>query len=593
VAAGLALGYASASPGAPAQTVTTILSTPPTSPPATTTAATTVTIASTTAAPPTTAASATTVMAPTYTAAHATPSAASHNWPPTRDLDRGCLAFAAVAIWLPGHRLPQVVGPVAHAPWAKRSRRIRIVFPADGSIIDSAGTISASQCGRPGEARGFVILRQVSLLDSAVTADEVTLRITGGAGEQTSLVADLHVEGGAVAVPRSGRRLRLGEWGYLIGLSQRFVDTQAPGARRVRRLRTIGLDIHLLRRRSGLPAGADVQLAVANLESPAPAAMQPAGTTTPEPRTEVRRPMRVAVHHPGRAGATVGHSLAHPTNARATTQTHAPLTETPQLGPQRFIFPVVGDAFSGDTYGAFRSDAPGGWHHGDDIFAPFGSPVVAVAAGTLNRVGWEHLGGWRLWVRDKFGDEFYYAHLAGYAPLALQSKHVQAGEVIGFVGNSGDAFPSTPPHLHFEVHPRTLLRLHYDGAVDPTTYLGRWARLKSVLVPYPQLPSSRTLPSAQVKQETTLLFRRLLTSRGLLRKPHGLQPASNSRPALLTIRSAKSGVVAAEAAVRSRLGFDFAALFIVLGGAAIMVGFIRLYSRRAGALRPREGMKTE
>ena len=54
-----------------------------------------------------------------------------------------------------------------------------------------------------------------------------------------------------------------------------------------------------------------------------------------------------------------------------------------------------------DTYGAFRSDVPGNWHHGDDIFAPLGTPVVAVATGTINRVGWEHLGGWRLWVRDR------------------------------------------------------------------------------------------------------------------------------------------------------------------------------------------------
>ena len=44
---------------------------------------------------------------------------------------------------------------------------------------------------------------------------------------------------------------------------------------------------------------------------------------------------------------------------------------------------MTGNAFFGDTYGAMRSDVPGGWHHGDDIFAPLGQPVVAVANGRV------------------------------------------------------------------------------------------------------------------------------------------------------------------------------------------------------------------
>ena len=116
---------------------------------------------------------------------------------------------------------------------------------------------------------------------------------------------------------------------------------------------------------------------------------------------------------------------------------------------------------------------PGGWHHGDDIFASLGEPVVAVANGTVFSVGWEKLGGWRLWLRDKQGNRFYYAHLSGYTKLARNRMHVHAGQQLGFVGNTGDAF-TTPRHLHFEIHPKRFRKLGYNGAVDPTTYLQSW-----------------------------------------------------------------------------------------------------------------------
>ena len=69
-------------------------------------------------------------------------------------------------------------------------------------------------------------------------------------------------------------------------------------------------------------------------------------------------------------------------------------------------------------------------------------------------------------MRDAAANQFYYAHLSGYAPRVFHTRHVRAGDVLGFVGNTGDAFAS-PPHLHFEVHPHQLLRLRYDGAVNP------------------------------------------------------------------------------------------------------------------------------
>ena len=153
-----------------------------------------------------------------------------------------------------------------------------------------------------------------------------------------------------------------------------------------------------------------------------------------------------------------------------------PPAMTPNLGERGYVFPVYGASGFGDTFGAARSDVLGGWHHGDDIFAPLGTPVVAVAHGVVFSVGWEKLGGRRLWLRDDRGNEFYYAHLSAYSPLAVNGAVVNAGDVLGFVGNTGDA-ERTPYHLHFEIHPIGLIDRGYDGAVDPTSYLHAWRRL--------------------------------------------------------------------------------------------------------------------
>src|SRR5581483_8851149 len=189
-----------------------------------------------------------------------------------------------------------------------------------------------------------------------------------------------------------------------------------------------------------------------------------------------------------------------------------PLTVTPPLGQTGYVFPVSGGAGYTDTYGADRSDVRDGWHHGDDLFAPLGTPVVAVADGTLSLVGWEKLGGWRLWLADARGNQFYYAHLAAYSPQALRHRHVHAGEVLGFLGRTGDAF-TTEPHLHFEIHPVGLLTLGYDGAVDPTRYLHGWRVLRARSVPHPVLP--RRVPAGVPGREARVVWAELVAARGL------------------------------------------------------------------------------
>jgi murein DD-endopeptidase MepM/ murein hydrolase activator NlpD len=323
------------------------------------------------------------------------------------------------------------------------------------------------------------------------------------------------------------------------------------------------MEIELRQDHAGLEAGTILFIPYARIEiapvttqptqtetqpetTPATTQPQPSAPTTTEAAPSPPPPAPAAVGNapsPGGEGAgqAVGGEPPGPPG-------HQPLTVTPPLGAASYLFPVAGPAAFGDSYGGVRSDVRSGWHHGDDIFAALGTPVVAVADGTLNRVGWERLGGWRLWVRDRAGDEFYYAHMSGYTPLALRGGQVHRGEVIGFVGNTGDAF-ATLPHLHFEVHPRQLLTLRYDGAVDPTSYLMAWRRPGSIRAGHPVLPP---LPHGVfLRSEALTNFRELLAARGL---DHPAAPSAAALAAAfgsppMVVRLPRVAVVASAVAV--------------------------------------------
>jgi hypothetical protein len=241
-------------------------------------------------------------------------------------------------------------------------------------------------------------------------------------------------------------------------------------------------------------------------------------------------------------------------------RTREPLKATPPLGPGPYDFPIYGDADWGDTYGGLRNDVPGGWHHGDDLFAPLGRPVLAVADGTVFAVGWNRVGGWRLWLRDRFGNCFYYAHFAGYTKLATNNGHVRRGEVLGFVGNTGDAF-TIGPHLHFEIHPNELLFLGYDGAVNPTSYLASWHHAERIVRLRPVAP-----PAFHRGQGSVSDYRKLLALQPAKRRPPPKPPLlTQHREALApkVVQSARArhdgwGAVAAAIGLLSAAGLAVA-----------------------------------
>jgi murein DD-endopeptidase MepM/ murein hydrolase activator NlpD len=113
--------------------------------------------------------------------------------------------------------------------------------------------------------------------------------------------------------------------------------------------------------------------------------------------------------------------------------------------------PVVGVRTSSldDSWHAPR-DGGNRVHKGIDIFAPKGTEVVAVTDGVISFIGDEKLGGHCIWLTTENGASFFYAHLDRWAAGLYEGMEVQSGDLIGFVGNTGNA-KYTPSHLHFGV----------------------------------------------------------------------------------------------------------------------------------------------
>jgi murein DD-endopeptidase MepM/ murein hydrolase activator NlpD len=352
-------------------------------------------------------------------------------------------------------------------------------YPSDGSVV-TTGSITASattDVGTNASASASTQISSISLFGGEVTISSVIARADGSTEGQSasgdlsnSTVSGLVVNGAPATAGPNGR-IQLGDWGYAVTLEQATARGASGRSQNFRGYVT-GLDIRITAQHGNAVPGTEILVGYAE-------SWVQAGTLQPKIPTAPGRPA-------GGKTKKSGKKQPKPPEPTRKPQTLAPPFRRipyglqPKLTAGGYVFPVYGlDVSFVDTFGAFRGDVAGNWHHGDDIFAPLGSPILAVADGTVFSVGWNDVGGNRLWLRDGEGNEFYYAHLSAYSPAARNGTRVKAGEVLGFVGNTGDA-QGTPYHLHFEVHPVSLLALGYDGAVDPTPYLTAWQHQKDI-----------------------------------------------------------------------------------------------------------------
>ncbi|HEX9984306.1 MAG TPA: M23 family metallopeptidase [Thermoanaerobaculia bacterium] len=181
------------------------------------------------------------------------------------------------------------------------------------------------------------------------------------------------------------------------------------------------------------------------------AAVTPAGPIAAAPQTEqngTRGSRRVD---------TVTVPMAH-------TPTHVPATS---LSEEQIIIPVVG-ILPAQLRRDFDDPRGGRVHNALDILAPRGTPVVAAVDGTIRKLFFSKTGGITIYQFDEAEQHvYYYAHLERYADGLAEGQRVKRGQLIGYVGISGNSPPGTP-HLHFSIDVLPPTKEWWKGTpIDP------------------------------------------------------------------------------------------------------------------------------
>jgi murein DD-endopeptidase MepM/ murein hydrolase activator NlpD len=397
-------------------------------------------------------------------------------------------------------------------------------YPADGSVVRvssvSAGafavTGAAPSANASSEAQGIVLFNGEVTVSTVTAKAKARASSKGATGDSVgSQVVGLTIGGAGVAAGPGGR-YNLGDWGYAVTLAQAASPKSDAGGKGYI-VSQVALLVHLNLDHGGLPAGSEILIGYADASAEAAAVKPPppkraAPKRKPAPPDDRVRPQEKEQERDEPDGVEPGKV--------------PPLLPVPQgldvrLTSGRYVFPVYGPASFSDTFGAGRANT--GWHHGEDIFAPLGAPILAVTDGTVFSVGWNDVGGLRVWLRDRYGNEFYYAHLSAFSQLAVNGNQVEAGDVLGFMGNTGDA-EHTPYHLHFEIHPATLLHKGYDGVIPPYRYLVAWQRLSDVAITGVAGWAAPIPPGASAPRPGAILLQVSDISRA-----SGLEPASLRR----------------------------------------------------------------
>ena len=184
------------------------------------------------------------------------------------------------------------------------------------------------------------------------------------------------------------------------------------------------------------------------------------GAFGPATRTAVKKlQKRFLLAQTGSVNAALLKKLGIKVRTAATATAPVARTIAPGASTYLKVFPVAGANSYSDDYGAPRHQ---GRHEGVDIMADRGTPLVAVDDTVVKRLSRVEtgLGGIWVWLQRADGTEYYYAHMSSIAAGLDVGTKLTAGQVIGAVGNTGDArYGAT--HCHFELHPGG------GGSTDP------------------------------------------------------------------------------------------------------------------------------